>query len=46
MGENGLMLGTDYPFSLEEVRIVDTYPGKVIQKLPHINITESSLTSG
>ena len=32
MGEDRVMLGTDYPFPLGEVRIVDTYPGKVIAK--------------
>ena len=25
------MLGTDYPFPLGEVKIVDTWPGKTIQ---------------
>lgn len=30
VGEDRVMLGTDYPFPLGEVKIVDTYPGKVI----------------
>ena len=30
MGEDRVMLGTDYPFPLGEVKIVDTYPGKCI----------------
>ena len=30
IGEDRVMLGTDYPFPLGEVQIVDTYPAKVI----------------
>ena len=30
IGEDRVMLGTDYPFPLGEVQILDTYPGKVI----------------
>ena len=30
VGEDRVLLGTDYPFPLGEVRILDTYPGKVI----------------
>ena len=29
------MLGTDYPFPLGEVKIVDTYPGKVVLESRH-----------
>merc|ERR1712110_1046869 len=32
MGEDKVMLGTDYPFPLGEVKIVDTWPGKVVQE--------------
>ncbi len=31
------MLGTDYPFPLGEVKIVDTWPGKTIQQCPISN---------
>ena len=27
-----VMLGTDYPFPLGEVRICDTWPGKVVEQ--------------
>ena len=30
LGEDRIMLGTDYPFPLGEVLISDTFPGKVI----------------
>ena len=30
VGEDRVMLGTDYPFPLGEVLIADTYPGKVV----------------
>ena len=29
IGEDRVILGTDYPFPLGEVQIVDTWPGKV-----------------
>ena len=29
IGEDRVILGTDYPFPLDEVQIVDTWPGKV-----------------
>ena len=32
IGEDRVMLGTDYPFPLGEVKIVDTWPGKTIQQ--------------
>ena len=32
IGEDRIMLGTDYPFPLGEVKIVDTFPGKVVQE--------------
>ena len=32
MGEDRVILGTDYPFPLGEILISDTYPGKVIQE--------------
>jgi len=32
MGEDKVMLGTDYPFPLGEVKIVDTWPGKVVEE--------------
>ena len=32
MGEDRVMLGTDYPFPLGEVKIVDTWPGKVVEE--------------
>jgi len=32
IGEDKVMLGTDYPFPLGEVKIVDTWPGKTIQE--------------
>ena len=37
IGEDRVMLGTDYPFPLGEVLIADTFPGKVV--------TESGLSS-
>jgi len=39
IGEDRVMLGTDYPFPLGEVLISDTYPGKVVQEAdfsPHV----------
>jgi len=39
IGEDRVMLGTDYPFPLGEVLIADAYPGKVIKESefsPHI----------
>jgi len=39
IGEDRVMLGTDYPFPLGEVLIGDTFPGKVVQEAdfsPHI----------
>ena len=33
IGEDRVILGTDYPFPLGEVQIVDTWPGKVIDML-------------
>ena len=35
IGEDRVMLGTDYPFPLGEVKIVDTYPGKVVVESKH-----------
>ena len=32
IGEDRVMLGTDYPFPLGEVKICDTFPGKVVQE--------------
>ena len=32
MGEDRVLLGTDYPFPLGEVLIADTFPGKVIEQ--------------
>ena len=33
IGEDRVILGTDYPFPLGEVQIVDTWPGKVRTKI-------------
>jgi len=32
IGEDRVILGTDYPFPLGEVLIADAYPGKVIKE--------------
>ena len=44
IGEDRVILGTDYPFPLGEVQIVDTWPGKVgrmIQKNKKIKTNNS-----
>ena len=38
------MLGTDYPFPLGEVKIVDTWPGKTIQECHISNAIKVSET--
>ena len=43
VGEDRVMLGTDYPFPLGEVRIVDTWPGKAIQQAAFSRETKRKL---
>lgn len=43
IGEDKIMLGTDYPFPLGEVKIVDTFPGKVVQESRFSNTIKKKL---
>ena len=42
IGEDRVILGTDYPFPLGEVQIVDTWPGKVGTIFTNINSASTS----
>jgi len=43
IGEDRVILGTDYPFPLGEVQIVDTWPGKVIAESDFSRKTKKKL---
>jgi len=43
IGEDRVILGTDYPFPLGEVQIVDTWPGKVISESKFSRKTKTKL---
>ena len=43
MGEDRVILGTDYPFPLGEILISDTYPGKVIKESQFSSSRKSKL---
>jgi len=43
IGEDRIMLGTDYPFPLGEVLISDTFPGKVITQSKFSETIQSKL---
>merc|ERR1719220_1747086 len=43
IGEDRVILGTDYPFPLGEVQIVDTWPGKVIAESDFSKKTKKKL---